>query len=270
VACGFFFLATFFMPTQGLEQFGALPSTTNAVLQDRMWVLVPTFSQQNRMPFPSIAVFLGDDDTWTGSRHISKVDLGTPSHWGLALWKKMRAELQLWLGTSMKHTPVLVMGLVLVVLLPPLAIVGWIFRRFSASHDLSYRLTVTKIKGGASHSGEKTFSARPGFPSDAVLILDEPEAKKATPTVYPLNWGDLVVRIGREDDNEIQIRDKTIHRYHAAIERTDDGAIAICDLSGSKGNGVRVNGKRVKRAMLKNNDRIGLGAVTLSFRLKLP
>jgi pSer/pThr/pTyr-binding forkhead associated (FHA) protein len=75
-----------------------------------------------------------------------------------------------------------------------------------------------------------------------------------------------MLRIGREDDNDIRIPSKDVHRYHAAIYREHDDDWYIADLSGNGGNGVRVNGRVCSEARLKDGDIIELGPGRLRFR----
>ncbi len=68
-----------------------------------------------------------------------------------------------------------------------------------------------------------------------------------------------MLRIGREDDNDIRFTNRGIHRYHAAIHREDDADWHITDLSGLDGNGVVVNGQRCGEALLRHGDVFDLG-----------
>lgn len=77
--------------------------------------------------------------------------------------------------------------------------------------------------------------------------------------------GANVVRIGREDDNDITIPHPTVHRYHAMIQRSSEAGYTISDLSSDRGNGVLLNGRRVTHARLDNGDIIGLGKIELNF-----
>ena len=74
-----------------------------------------------------------------------------------------------------------------------------------------------------------------------------------------------LLRIGREDDNDIVLPLQTVHRYHAVIQRTDDAEIVVMDLSSRQGNGVVVNGKRISRQRLANGDIIQLGESRLTY-----
>ena len=68
--------------------------------------------------------------------------------------------------------------------------------------------------------------------------------------------------LGRSRECDIRLEDPNISRRHAAI-RQDDGAFWIVDLGST--NGIEVNGKRVDRARLSNDDRIVLGETDLVF-----
>jgi hypothetical protein len=76
--------------------------------------------------------------------------------------------------------------------------------------------------------------------------------------------GDLI-RIGRQEDNDIRLPDRSVHRYHAVIERTADEAFLIKDISGQDGSGVRVNGVPKAEARLADGDTIELGRARLKF-----
>lgn len=74
-----------------------------------------------------------------------------------------------------------------------------------------------------------------------------------------------MVRIGREDDNDIRFPSDAVHRYHAAIHREDFDGWHITDLSGFNGNGVKVNGRICQDAVLHDGDLIELGPGRLRF-----
>jgi hypothetical protein len=71
-------------------------------------------------------------------------------------------------------------------------------------------------------------------------------------------------RIGRQPDNDIALTgDLEVSRHHAELRRNPDGSFEIIDL-GSHG-GTFVNGERITRTMLTEQDVLGLGRTT--FRL---
>lgn len=78
-----------------------------------------------------------------------------------------------------------------------------------------------------------------------------------------------MLRIGREDDNDIRIRSQRVHGYHAAIHREEFGVYRITDLAGGAGKGLSVNGKPCEEAELKDGDLIALGPGRLRFHAGL-
>lgn len=68
--------------------------------------------------------------------------------------------------------------------------------------------------------------------------------------------------IGRSVDNDICLNHPNVSRHHAVIAKTPDGYY-VADLHSK--NGLKVNGKRVKRAILRDHDIMALGP----YRLKL-
>jgi Protein of unknown function (DUF3662)/FHA domain len=69
--------------------------------------------------------------------------------------------------------------------------------------------------------------------------------------------------IGRSKDCDIQLPDPNVSRRHAEV-RQEGAAYWIVDLDST--NGMEVNGRRQKRAKLRQGDRITLGSTELVFR----
>src|SRR5947208_13956545 len=69
--------------------------------------------------------------------------------------------------------------------------------------------------------------------------------------------------IGRSKDCDIQVPDPNISRQHAEV-RQEGAAYWIVDLDST--NGMEVNGRRQKRAKLRQGDRITLGSTDLVFK----
>ncbi len=84
---------------------------------------------------------------------------------------------------------------------------------------------------------------------------------------YPLSEG--MVRIGRDAANDIQLDDDTVSGSHAEVAVKQgqyiDGSndYWLRDLEST--NGTKVNGQRVNRHLLHNEDEILIGPYTLRF-----
>jgi hypothetical protein len=168
--------------------------------------------------------------------------------------------LQTWLATSYERAPALVLGLAALLVIPPLALLGVVLRwRVEQTADDSTYLHPRRQPHSASWEVEgASAEPEPTWPSQAWLETDVPGGAR-----YALGPG--VTRIGREDDNDICIRDMTVHRYHAAIHRNDDAEFVITDLSSADGNGVVVNGRRAAEIKLRDGDAIELGLARFKF-----
>jgi hypothetical protein len=71
------------------------------------------------------------------------------------------------------------------------------------------------------------------------------------------------VTIGRSKDCDIQLADPNVSRRHAEV-RQEGAAYWVIDLDST--NGMEVNGRRQKRAKLRQGDRITLGSTDLVFK----
>ena len=155
--------------------------------------------------------------------------------------------------------PALMLGLVMLVAMPVVAfasrIAEWLRRGANATrrHRGRFESDVTSDISGDGAEDENGLSAR------AFL-----EVVGASGTRYAILHD--MMRIGREDDNDIRIPSGAVHRYHAAIHREDLGDWHITDLSGVEGNGIAVNGQRCCDARLHDGDLIDLGPGRLRFR----
>lgn len=142
--------------------------------------------------------------------------------------------------------PALMLCLSLILAVPVLVLAGGIVRPLSRVW-------------GAGSAPARLAKACPSWPSEAWLEVD------TAGSIPRVSIGNGLVRIGREQDNEVCLSDDSVHRYHAAIERDGDAAILLTDLSSRDGNGIRVNGRRVTAAHLADGDMIGLGKASLKF-----
>ncbi|OYW20328.1 MAG: hypothetical protein B7Z55_07465 [Planctomycetales bacterium 12-60-4] len=70
------------------------------------------------------------------------------------------------------------------------------------------------------------------------------------------------VSIGREDDNDIQLNDDRVSRFHAKLQ-DDSGRVILTDLAST--NGTRVNGHPVQMKVLQVGDLVMVGRCVLLF-----
>lgn len=73
------------------------------------------------------------------------------------------------------------------------------------------------------------------------------------------------VRIGRSNDNDINLLNDSISLHHAEIHRRRDGTFYIVDLGST--NGIYVNSKKISQGEINSGDEIELGEVRLNFYL---
>lgn len=69
--------------------------------------------------------------------------------------------------------------------------------------------------------------------------------------------------IGRDANNHVVLNDETVSSEHARI-RYENGAYVLYDLASS--NGTMLNGERIQKAMLRDEDRVTIGRVQLVFK----
>ena len=68
------------------------------------------------------------------------------------------------------------------------------------------------------------------------------------------------ITIGREEENEVQLNDERISRFHAKIQGNEE-ALILTDLDST--NGTRVNGHYTKMRVLQPGDQISMGRCML-------
>lgn len=77
---------------------------------------------------------------------------------------------------------------------------------------------------------------------------------------YDINR-DIII-IGRSEDNDIILSERNVSRRHTEVRKAPDGYLLV-DLNSQ--NGTELNGIRVTRQILKNNDHVKIGSSTLTF-----
>ena len=80
-----------------------------------------------------------------------------------------------------------------------------------------------------------------------------------------LEIGSQNFRFGRDSDNDLQLHDSEVSRFHAELQPDGDG-IKVVDLESS--NGTFVNGARTTAVRLNSGDRIQLGKTHLVFKVR--
>lgn len=174
-----------------------------------------------------------------------------------------------WIAASYSQAPALVLGLAALIVVLLLALIGlWVSRR--GAEPVADSEAHTQVRRVArAKQAEPRDTVRTGHiplrPFEAwIEVVNVAEASPTSPDPrYSL--ARTLLRIGRETDNDICLQDKTVHRYHAAIHRTEDAEFVITDLSSARGNGVVVNGRPVAEARLASGDLIELGKARLKF-----
>lgn len=181
-------------------------------------------------------------------------------------------DAEVWLRIGLDRAPALVIGIGVMLALVPLCLVGRLLMRSRYSE-----LTLALRRGRPDPATAHPESEVARWPADAWLELAGNEladgrvagSRVAGTGTHSSFWiGRRMVRIGRDDDNEIQLPLGTVHRHHAVIHHTDDADFMIKDLSSADGNGVVVNGKRVGEARLRHGDTVMLGEAVLKFHLE--
>lgn len=173
-----------------------------------------------------------------------------------------------WMVASYERAPALLLGLAALLAVPPLVMTGLVLKRRdtggsgAGAGDVTqlYTRMVTKTRSKPDR-GQPGTEGGPRWPTQAWIEIEGAEETRH-------GVGRAVVRIGREADNDICLSEMTVHRYHAAVHRTEDAEFVITDLSSAGGNGVKVNGNAVSEVRLEDGDLIELGLARLKFIAK--
>ena len=158
------------------------------------------------------------------------------------------------IGNGYRAVPALMLGLGMLLVIPAVAVLSRVWEITHRGPDATQRYRGGKLDDDLAITGEAEDLASRAF----VEVVDAPGKSYAI-------LRDML-RIGREDDNDIRIPSQAVHRYHAAIHREVLGDWHITDLSGIEGNGIAVNGQRCGDARLHDGDVIELGPGRLRFR----
>ena len=149
--------------------------------------------------------------------------------------------------------------------------------KFETDDDLEmgeFGIATRMVQGAVPQPGAPPAQAQPG----ATMIYRKPAETEAV-SVEDLGLGRETVSltydgtkhelddghatIGRSKDCDIQLSDPNVSRKHAEV-RQEGAAYWAIDLGST--NGMEVNGRRQKRAKLRQGDKITLGSTELVFR----
>lgn len=176
---------------------------------------------------------------------------------------------------GVETAPALVFGLAVIAVLPFLIVGGVLVRGLApAGGETARTARFRGAVGAGAHvapGGISEVQIAPAF-SEAVIVVEsdgENGADNCRESLQRFRFDSaLVVRVGREEDNEIRLHHPTVHRYHALIRRSYEDGYEIADLSDETGNGIFVNGEKVAFSRLGDGDLISLGAARLRFEIK--
>jgi hypothetical protein len=169
------------------------------------------------------------------------------------------------LAESYAREPALMLALALVFVLSPLVSIilmatqsakrAFVQRQTTRGESLKQAMQAASTSTATTEPGGATF-----WNAEAALeFVDE--------AYDPLPLHGRMLRIGRHEENDVRLADKTVHRHHAVLQLTSEQGYTITDLSGAEGNGVLVNSERVTQARLRDGDVIEIGAVRLRLAL---
>jgi FhaA, N-terminal domain/FHA domain len=149
---------------------------------------------------------------------------------------------------------------------------------FETDDDLEmgeFGIATRMVQGAAPKPGEPPSQPEPG----ATMVYRKPPVETEAVSAEELGLGresvSLTVNgtkheldgghavIGRSKECDIQLPDPNVSRRHAEV-RQEGAAYWVIDLDST--NGMEVNGRRQKRAKLRQGDRITLGSTELVFR----
>ena len=167
------------------------------------------------------------------------------------------AQLMHLIAQGYTRAPALMLGLSILLAVPPLALLGALTRRSRRASNKTVMLPRRTRRADRPQLRTEKTEVSP-WPTEAWV---EAEGFPGSRRII----GRTLIRIGREEDNDLRFAVKTVHRYHAVIRRTTDGVVMITDLSGKDGNGVLVNGACVAEARLAKGDVINIGEVKMRF-----
>ncbi|MCU0977117.1 MAG: FHA domain-containing protein [Steroidobacteraceae bacterium] len=120
--------------------------------------------------------------------------------------------------------------------------------------------TVEAEAPGLAPAPPATAAARPGPARRYLVRLDDPSAP-------PRVLAGERISVGRTPDNELQLDEVWMSRHHAVL-RLGANATVVEDAGST--NGVFVNGRRVRRELLRDGDEVAFGKARFRFQVHRP
>lgn len=111
---------------------------------------------------------------------------------------------------------------------------------------------VRNVRRGRSHRARGVET----MPSVTIRVLEGLERGKVFDQLS------MPITIGREDDNDVQLNDERVSRFHAKLQ-DDQGSIILTDLDST--NGTRVNGHPIQMRVVQDGDVVSIGRCVLQF-----
>jgi hypothetical protein len=137
----------------------------------------------------------------------------------------------------------------------------WLWYGIPAALIVLLVITIVAFFLMMSSQGRKKQLAAGGFnefkPYAYLVVQDETKKR------YPIT--NTIWRIGRGTDNEMTLRDSSVSRRHAEIDRDKGDVFTIIDLDST--NGVYVNNEKIRKHILHEGDIIEIGDINLRFTL---
>jgi hypothetical protein len=137
----------------------------------------------------------------------------------------------------------------------------WLWYGIPAALTFLLVITIVAFFLMMNSPGRKKQPAAGGFnefkPYAYLVVQDETKKR------YPIT--NTIWRIGRGTDNEMTLRDSSVSRRHAEIDRDKGDVFTIIDLDST--NGVYVNNEKIRKHVLHEGDIIEIGDINLRFTL---
>jgi len=168
-------------------------------------------------------------------------------------FRELERQVQTWVAASYSRRPALTLASAALLTLPPLLLIGWMigWRQRRVVEARAARAIVPD-------SATELLGRAPSIRDDAHIALLHPAPGRVA-LVRDL------LRIGREDDNDLRVSEDGVERYHALIQRAATREFMLHDVSGPGGSGVVVNGIRIAVIRLKHGDLIEIGKTKVRF-----